>query len=140
MDKPIAHVVYSTTDARNHRDPVDAANHELLLQIDGFLEAFIGRADTFTRFEIIDLLRGKRKELSEILSFDYTPERMVPQPAPVPAARPAWPSPPVQPQFAPQSAPPPPQKPAPAQKAAPHPYSLSELGLTDEELAQAIKT
>lgn len=127
MDKPTAHVVYRTTDNRNHLDPVDAANHELLLQIDGFLTAFGGNAEMFTRFEVIDLLRGKRKELSELLAFDYTPERMVTQPAPVPTT-PAW-----RPQVMPQEAP-------PQQKPQPHPYSLSELGMTDQELADAIKT
>lgn len=77
MDKPSSHIVYTTTDGNQYRDPLEAGNHELTTQIENFLEAYLGTSPTVSRFDLIDLLRGKRKELSTMLAFDYTPERVV---------------------------------------------------------------
>lgn len=130
MDKPIPQINYMTTDARTFRDPIEAANHELTTQIENFLEGFLGNSISYSRYEIVDVMRGKRKELAELLAFDYTPEPVVLK-APEIARAPGWGIPAQIPGQRPEE---------PRPTSAMNLSQFGDGGMSDADLEKAIRT
>lgn len=137
MDKPVPQIAYMTTDARSFRDPTEAANHELTVQIENFLEGYLGNSVSYSRYEVVDVLRGKRKQLAELLAFDYTPDPVVLK-APEIARAPGWGAPKTADEGEATPAQNPFRRPEGVRPA--FPLDFPDGGMSDEDLEKAIRS